>query len=105
MAQQVIGFIGAGNMATSLVGGMIAKGIRPARIWMSDVSEQRLAELSRQHRVHTTLRNAEIAERCDVLVLAVKPQVMAEVCAGLKPHFGDRAPLIISIAAGITVAN
>ncbi|MEQ9510259.1 MAG: NAD(P)-binding domain-containing protein, partial [Alloalcanivorax xenomutans] len=38
MAQQLIGFIGAGNMATSLAGGMIAKGIRPARIWMSDPS-------------------------------------------------------------------
>lgn len=105
MAQQVIGFVGAGNMAASLVGGMIAKGIRPARIWMSDVSEQRLADLARQHRVHVTSRNEEIAERCDVLVLAVKPQLMAEVCAGLKPHFGDRAPLIISIAAGVTVDN
>ncbi|KAF0810960.1 pyrroline-5-carboxylate reductase [Alcanivorax sp. S71-1-4] len=105
MAQQVIGFIGAGNMATSLVGGMIAKGIRPARIWMSDVSEARLAELGRQHRVHTTTRNDEVAQRCDALVLAVKPQVMAEVCASLRPHFGDRAPLIISIAAGVTVDN
>ena len=45
MAQQIIGFIGAGNMATSLVGGMITKGIRPARIWMSDVSQARLDEL------------------------------------------------------------
>lgn len=105
MAQQVIGFVGAGNMAASLVGGMIAKGIRPARIWMSDVSEQRLTDLARQHRVHVTARNEEIAERCDVLVLAVKPQLMAEVCAGLKAQFGDRTPLIVSIAAGVTVDN
>ena len=45
MAQQLIGFIGAGNMATSLTGGMVAKGIRPARIWMSDPSPDRLDEV------------------------------------------------------------
>ncbi|MBA3981597.1 MAG: pyrroline-5-carboxylate reductase [Alcanivorax sp.] len=105
MAQQIIGFIGAGNMATALAGGMIAKGIRPARIWMSDVSADRLDELNRQHRVHVSTRNSDVAERADVLVLAVKPQVMADVCAALRDSLGDRQPLIISIAAGITVAN
>ena len=105
MAQQTIGFIGAGNMATSLVGGMIAKGIRPARIWMSDISSERLDELNRQHRVHVSTRNSELAERCDVLVLAVKPQVMADICAELRQQLGARRPLIISIAAGVTVSQ
>ncbi|MEE4251289.1 MAG: pyrroline-5-carboxylate reductase [Alcanivoracaceae bacterium] len=105
MAQQIIGFIGAGNMATSLVGGMISKGIRPARIWMSDVSQDRLDELSRQHNVHVSTENAEIARRADVLVLAVKPQVMQPVCDALRAALGDRQPLIISIAAGVTVGN
>ena len=105
MAQQIIGFIGAGNMATSLVGGMITKGIRPARIWMSDVSQDRLDELSRQHRVHVSTDNAEIARRADVLVLAVKPQVMQAVCEALRDALGKRQPLIISIAAGVTVAS
>ena len=105
MAQQIIGFIGAGNMAESLVGGMIAKGIRPARIWMNDVSADRLDLLNQQHRVHVSTRSSDVAERADVLVLAVKPQVMAEVCAALRESLGDRRPLIISIAAGITVAR
>ena len=105
MAQQIIGFIGAGNMATSLVGGMITRGIRPARIWMSDVSQDRLDELSRQHRVHVSTDNAEIARRADVLVLAVKPQVMQTVCEALREALGERQPLIISIAAGVTVAS
>ncbi len=105
MAQQIISFIGAGNMATSLVGGMITKGIRPARIWMSDVSQDRLDQLSRQHRVHVSTDNAEIAKRADVLVLAVKPQVMQAVCEALRKALGDRQPLIISIAAGVTVAS
>ncbi|MDF1780709.1 MAG: pyrroline-5-carboxylate reductase [Alcanivoracaceae bacterium] len=105
MAQQVIGFIGAGNMASSLVGGMIAKGIRPARIWMSDVSAERLDQLAQQHRVHTNVDNNEIALRADVLVLAVKPQVMQQVCEAMREQVQARQPLIISIAAGVTVAN
>ena len=105
MAQQVIGFIGAGNMATSLVGGMIAKGIRPARIWMSDVSAERLDQLAAQHKVHVNTDNNEIASRADVLVLAVKPQVMQQVCEALRDAVQARQPLIISIAAGVTVAN
>lgn len=105
MAQQVIGFIGAGNMATSLVGGMIAKGIRPARIWMSDVSAERLDQLAAQHKVHVNTDNNEIAGRADVLVLAVKPQVMQSVCEALRAAVQERQPLIISIAAGVTVAN
>lgn len=105
MAQQIIGFIGAGNMANSLVGGMIARGIRPARIWMSDPDSERLDELSRQHRVHVSTDNAEVVKRADVLVLAVKPQMMGEVCQTLKPGLGEPAPLVVSIAAGVTVAN
>lgn len=105
MAQQIIGFIGAGNMAASLVGGMIAKGIRPARIWMSDPDSDRLDDVARQHRVHVSTDNAEVVKRADVLVLAVKPQMMKEVCQGLKPHLGDPAPMVVSIAAGVTVAN
>lgn len=102
MAQQIIGFIGAGNMAASLVGGMIAKGIRPARIWMHDIDQSRLDALSDQHRVHVSTDSRDVGERADVLVLAVKPQVMADVCQSLRTVLGERQPLIISIAAGIT---
>ena len=105
MAQQVIGFIGAGNMAAALAGGMIAKGIRPARIWMSDPSAERLAEVQRQHKAHTSTDNAEVVQRADVLVLAVKPQVMEQVCRDLALAITGTAPLVISIAAGVTVAN
>lgn len=105
MAQYSIGFIGAGNMATSLVGGMIAKGIRPARIWMSDLDGERLAGLRQQHRVHVSTDNADIASQCDVLVMAVKPQVMEDVCRALAPQLASREVLVISIAAGVTVAN
>ncbi|MBL7251185.1 pyrroline-5-carboxylate reductase [Alloalcanivorax sp. C16-2] len=105
MAQQLIGFIGAGNMANSLAGGMIAKGIRPARIWMSDPSKDRLDEVSQLHRVHVTHDNLDVARRVDVLVLAVKPQVMGDACAALREIIVERQPMVISIAAGVTVAN
>lgn len=105
MAQQVIGFIGAGNMAAALAGGMIAKGIRPARIWMSDPSDDRLAEVQRLHQVHVSTDNGEVVRRADILVLAVKPQVMETVCLALREHFSGTPPLVISIAAGVTVAN
>ena len=105
MAQQLIGFIGAGNMATSLVGGMVAKGIRPARIWMSDPSRDRLTEVASHHRVHISNDNRDVAARVDVLVLAVKPQMMQAVCEDLKDIIAERQPLVISIAAGVTVAN
>ena len=105
MAQQLIGFIGAGNMANSLAGGMIAKGIRPARIWMSDPSQDRLDEVAQLHRVHVSRDNPDVARRVDVLVLAVKPQVMGDACAALREIIEERQPLIISIAAGVTVDN
>lgn len=105
MTQQIIGFVGAGNMAASLAGGMIAKGIHPTRIWMSDRSQERLDEMARLHRVHVSEDNAEIARHADVLVLAVKPQVMEAACAPLRALVEERQPLIISIAAGVTVAN
>ena len=101
MAQQLIGFIGAGNMANSLAGGMIAKGIRPARIWMSDPSQDRLDEVAQLHRVHVSRDNLDVARRVDVLVLAVKPQVAPEVFPVLA---AASVPRVLSIAAGITTA-
>lgn len=105
MAQQLIGFIGAGNMATSLAGGMIAKGIRPANIWMSDPSQARRDEVASLHQVQVSEDNLEVARRVDVLVLAVKPQAMGAACEPLREIIEARQPLVISIAAGVTVAN
>lgn len=105
MAKQVIGFIGAGNMAAALVGGMIAKGMSPSQIWMSDLSEARLEDMKQLHGVKIATDNADVVSRADVLVLAVKPQVMESVCRELQSRLGERRPLIISIAAGVTIAN
>lgn len=99
-----IGFIGAGNMASALAGGLLARGWPAASLWLADPSAAQLAAHSGRG-LHTTTDNAELAAAVDVLVLSVKPQVMADV---LKPIAGiarARRPLIISIAAGIPVAS
>ena len=70
----------------------------------SDLNEAQLAQLARQSGIRTSADNAELAEECDVLVLAVKPQVMRAVCEAL-PRPRRAGQLVISIAAGITCAS
>lgn len=100
-----IAFIGAGNMAASLVGGLLARGYSADRITLADVSAERLQLLATQHGVAVTESNPDAAGNADVIVLAVKPQQMAAAAAELAPVVRARQPLIVSIAAGITIAN
>ena len=99
-----IGFIGAGNMASALSGGMLAQGFRPAQLALSDPSAEQL-EPHRTRGLFTTTDNAALLARADVLVLAVKPQVMAAVMQPLAAQAQARRPLVISIAAGISAAS
>ena len=105
MTHTIIGFIGAGNMASSLAGGMINKGLAARNIWMSDPSQEQLNAVATEHGVQVSTDNALLASKADVLVLAVKPQVMEAVCRSLAPQLATRRPLIVSIAAGVTLAN
>lgn len=100
-----ITFIGAGNMASSLVGGIIAKGFDPLNITVTDVNDSQLAQARSQFQVNTSRDNLNACQKADVIVLAVKPQVMGDVVAPLRDIVATRKPLIISIAAGITLAK
>jgi pyrroline-5-carboxylate reductase len=98
-----IGFIGAGNMAAALVRGLLhSKVADPARLWVSDVKADRIAELARDFGLQTTQDNVHLAQTCDVLVLAVKPQVIDKVVATLGPHLRKDA-LVLSVAAGVPI--
>ena len=97
-----IGFIGGGNMARSLVGGLVAGGVDPARITVAEPDNGKRAELAHSFGIETAADNAAAAAS-DVLVLAVKPQVMHAVVAGLAPELGARPPLLVSIAAGVRI--
>lgn len=101
MKQQILGFIGAGNMAGSLIGGLISDGYPAGEIWVSDVDTAKLKDLSARFGVHTAEDNLSVASRAQILVLAVKPQVMKPVVTELAAVIRERKPVLVSIAAGI----
>ena len=96
-------FIGGGNMATALIGGLAGKLTAGANIHVVDPNSNALEKLAQQFGV-TTANHADAAIRdADVIVLAVKPQQMKEVAAALAPHIEGQ--LVLSIAAGIRAAD
>lgn len=101
MATRTITFIGGGNMASSLIGGLIADGTPAETLWVSDPDEERLRTLSEHFGVHTTRDNHDAATRADTVVFAVKPQRMSEVVAEVAGELKRRGPLVVSIAAGV----
>ena len=105
MAEIHIAFIGAGNMAASIIGGLVAEGHPANAISASDPSAASLARLREVAPVTTFSDNREAVAGADVVVLAVKPQVMESVCAGIAPALAGGGSVALSIAAGIPVAS
>lgn len=97
-----ITFIGGGNMARSLIGGLIQKGLSVDKIKVSEPVEVLAEGLAKDFSVATFSDNSEAASDSNIWVFAVKPQVMKSVCQQLSPLAQANKPLIISIAAGIT---
>ena len=91
-------------MATSLIGGLIKQGYDAALLHASDPNADALAALSRQYDIATAADNQQYCSQSQIIVLAVKPQVMKAVAATLRGQLSHQ-PLIISIAAGITTAQ
>lgn len=102
MENTTIAFIGGGNMARSLIGGLISGGCDPRRIHVADPFPEALENLADKFGVHVTDRNAVAAAEADVIVLAVKPQVMREAVESISGIVQKNNALLISIAAGIT---
>lgn len=105
MTQQTVGFVGAGNMARSLVGGLLDDGWDPAHILASDPTAEVRAAISERLGIRCLSDNAELARRATVLVLAVKPQQLQAVARELAPLVQEHKPLVVSIAAGIRSAD
>lgn len=104
LENKTVGFIGSGNMGEALISGLLVSGqSRPERIICSDVRQDRLDEIQSRFGIQVTTDNNRVVEKSDIVILAVKPQIMAEVinevAAGL-----DMTKVIISIAAGVPMA-
>jgi pyrroline-5-carboxylate reductase len=104
MSKTRIAFIGAGNMAASLIGGLRAKGLDAAQIRASDPGAETRAKVQAEHGVEVFADNADAIQDADVVVLAVKPQAMKAVCEAIRPSLKPNQ-LVVSIAAGITCAS
>jgi len=100
-----LAFIGGGNMARSLIGAQRARGVPPASIRVAEPRAETREALALEFDVPVFADNAEAVTGVDGVVLAVKPQVMREVCAGIAGPLRESHPLIISIAAGIRIAQ
>ncbi len=96
-----IAFIGAGNMAGALIGGLLADGVPPGQLIATDPSAEKCSALSEATGIRTLQDNREAAALADTLVLAVKPQILRGVAEELAASVQQRRPLVISIAAGI----
>ena len=82
---KIIGFIGSGNMATAMIGGILnAKIVLPNNVMCSDPSKEKLEILSKTYGVKTTINNCEVAKKADILVLSVKPQFYPTVIEEIK---------------------
>ena len=101
MERQKIVFIGGGNMARSLIGGLVADRYPPDCIAVADPTPDQRDWLAQHFGVEVAEDNAALAATADVVVLAVKPQMMEAVCSGLAGALEGRQPLVVSIAAGV----
>ena len=96
-------FIGGGNMAKALIGGLIKRGYAPSKMRVVELDKKRCSELHNDFAVRATTDMSEAVSHCETIILAVKPQHLKEACAQLAPLL--KGQLVISIAAGIRIQH
>jgi pyrroline-5-carboxylate reductase len=100
-----VGLIGAGNMARSLAGGLLNNGWAKNRLVLSDPNPDQRRGAESGLGVEVFADNNDVAERADILVLAVKPQFLREACHGVAATVQQTKPLVISTAAGVRLKD
>jgi len=101
MLEEMIAFIGGGNMAASLIAGLLANGYDSRRLIVGDPDASMRDALAARFGIRTTGDNAEAVDGADLVVLSVKPQLGHRVCRELSPALGQPRPLFVSVMAGI----
>lgn len=100
-----IAFVGAGNMAGSIIGGLLDSGHPPASLSAADPDPGSLERLAAMAPIAVYADNARAVAGANVVILAVKPQIMADVAREIAKPVQDADAVVISVAAGITVAS
>jgi pyrroline-5-carboxylate reductase len=101
---KTIGFVGGGNMAEALIRGLIRGGhVAPDKVGASGPRTERMAELAAAYQIRTTIDNRAMAGESQILVLAVKPQILDRVVVEIAGHVQPDA-LVVSLAAGVPTA-
>src|ERR1700675_3789323 len=96
-----LAFIGGGNMAAGLIGGLTRRALPSEGVVVADPSQEQLQRLVQGYGFRAAADNASAVKGAEVVILAVKPQQMRAVALGLAPHLAETHPLLISVAAGI----
>ncbi len=101
MTSPTIAFIGAGNMARSLIGGLITDGYDPKKIWASNRNQEKLTFLVTQYNIQTSTDNIEAVKHADIAVISVKPKMVQTVCEEISQAVSEQQAVVISLAAGL----
>ncbi len=101
MTDYTLGFIGGGNMASSLIGGLVPDTLSPRKVLVGEPDAEKRSRLEKLFGISGFENNVEVIEAADVIIVAVKPQIISEVLRPLAEELTKRQPLIISIVAGI----
>ena len=96
-----LAFIGGGNMASSLIGGLVTDNFDPKQISVADSNDEQRENLAARYSVSTSADNHATATGADVVILAVKPQQLKTVVEELAPTIQQHHSLVVSVAAGI----
>jgi pyrroline-5-carboxylate reductase len=99
-----IGFLGGGNMARALIGGLIARGTPASLISVGEPFETAREQLLRDFKVQASADNRRAIQGCALIILAVKPQEAAKVLQPLAAPLQGARPVLLSVAAGIRIA-
>jgi len=100
-----IAFIGAGNMNAAIIGGLVKKGWPADDIIVSNPSAEKRLKLAELYNINQTKNNIQAAEFADIIVLGVKPYLIAEVCQELSENLDISDKCFLSVAAGGTIAQ
>jgi pyrroline-5-carboxylate reductase len=100
---QNIGVLGCGNMGAALVRALVSSGTAAAKdVYVYDTLAPAMEALKRELGVQTMVQAHDLSDRCDVVILAVKPQIFHHVAPGLNPKSGPKERVVLSVMAGVT---